>query len=102
MKFSVSLLIVAVTAATSVSAGLTKRIDNRELVLIPDGKTLDELCSEWQGACVATINILSPGSNQGIFCNQAPSAGQANVFCVTDPTTRFTDQIIGFLGLERP
>ncbi|KAJ7574711.1 hypothetical protein C8J56DRAFT_1172613 [Mycena floridula] len=102
MKFSVSFLLLAITAASSVSAGLTKRIDNRELVIIPERTTLDELCSKWQGACIATIDILAPGSNQGVFCNQAPTAGEANVFCVTDPTTMFTDQIIGFLGLERP
>ncbi|KAJ7591760.1 hypothetical protein C8J56DRAFT_1162426 [Mycena floridula] len=101
MKFFATSFLVAAIAATCVSAGLVKRIDNRIPVDIPEGLTREEFCLEWTGACLATIAIQAPGATASIFCFDAPTPGQANVFCTSTPTTRFTDAVIAALKTPR-
>ncbi|KAK7442022.1 hypothetical protein VKT23_016299 [Stygiomarasmius scandens] len=101
MKLSTSIAFAAIVTTVSATA-VFKRFDNRIEVNIPADSTLDTLCAEWRGACLATIAIKQPGANNGIFCERGFTANTANVFCETSSTTLYTDDVIGYLGLTRP
>ncbi|KAJ7591738.1 hypothetical protein C8J56DRAFT_931665 [Mycena floridula] len=98
MKFFSASFLVAAIAATGISAGLVKRVDNRLTVDIPEGLTREEFCLEWTGACLSTIAIQAPGATASIYCYDAPTDGKANVYCTSTPTNTFTEAVIGYLG----
>ncbi|KAJ7589759.1 hypothetical protein C8J56DRAFT_1047911 [Mycena floridula] len=104
MKFFSASFLVAVVAATSVSAGLLPRggvegsgVDGQKTVDIVPGLTLAEFCLEFTGACLAIATTQASGQEPTAFCVQGPVPTQANILCFAPRTPLFTDNIAGYL-----
>ncbi|KAJ7589732.1 hypothetical protein C8J56DRAFT_1047882 [Mycena floridula] len=99
MKFLSASFLVAVVAATSVSAGFFPRsgVDGQITVNIVPGLTLAEFCLEFTGACLATAAIQAEDQEPTAFCVQGPVATQANILCSAPQTPLFTGNIAGTL-----
>ncbi|KAJ7577730.1 hypothetical protein C8J56DRAFT_1025133 [Mycena floridula] len=121
MKFFSASFLVAVVAATSVSAGLLPRcgvegcgVDGQKTVDIVPGLTLAEFCLEFTGACLAIATTQASGQEPTAFCVQGPvptvchqflcvvgfpdnCQQQANILCFAPRTPLFTDNIAGYL-----